>query len=108
MTTRAVHWHDGMFLRPHHFQTSARYLAHVAGRNEKWDVHFNWGLRQIEIDLDALANFRFAVRALKARLPDGTPVALPEDAVLPALDLKPAFEQSPGVTVYLAVPVLHL
>src|ERR1700722_3935838 len=108
MTTRAVHWHDGMFLRPHHFQTAGRYQDHVADRNEKWDLHFNWGLRAIEIDLDALTNFRFAVRSLKARLPDGTPVALPEDAVLPALDLKPAFEQEQRVTIFLAVPVLHL
>lgn len=108
MTTRAVHWHDGMFLRPHHYQAAARYQQHVANRNEKWDVHFNWGLRSIEIDLDALANFRFAVGSLKARLPDGTPVALPEDGVLPALDLKPAFDEQQRVTIFLAVPMLHL
>ncbi len=108
MTTRAVHWHDGMFLRPHHFQAAARYQTHVANRVEKWDVHFNWGLRGIEIDLDALANFRFNVRSLKARLPEGTPVELPEDGILPALDLKAAFEQGPRVTIYLAAPVLHL
>ncbi len=108
MTTRAVHWHEGMFIRPQHFQTAQRYWAHLVDRSEKWDVHYNWGLRAVELDLDALANYRGVVRSLCARLRDGTLIALPEDGLLPALDLKPAFEQGTSVTLYLAVPVLHL
>ena len=25
MTTRAVHWHEGMFLRPHHFNAAQQH-----------------------------------------------------------------------------------
>ena len=108
MTTRAVHWHEGMFLRPHHFQTAQRHQDHVNARSGKWDVHYNWGIRAIELDLDALANYRLVVRSLEARLRDGTPVAIPEDGLLPAVELKAAFEQHAAVTVFLAVPLLHL
>lgn len=108
MTTRAVHWHEGMFLRPHHFQTSQRHLLQSINWGEKWDLHYNWGLRTIELDLDALANFRFVTRALQARLRDGTLISIPEDGILPTLDLKPAFESASNFTVYLAVPVLNL
>src|SRR5438445_2046472 len=108
MTTRAVHWHEGMFIRPQHFQTAQRYWAHLVDRNEKWDVHYNWGLRSVELDLDALANYRGVVRSLHARLRDGTLVAVPEDGLLPELDLKTAFEGGNTATLYLGVPVLHL
>jgi type VI secretion system protein ImpJ len=104
MTTRAVHWHEGMFLRPHHLQADQRHRALLAGRGEKWDCHYNWGLRSIELDPDALANYRLVVRALLARLPDGTLVAVPDDGDLPVVDLKEEFAHERRLTVYLAVP----
>src|SRR5262249_13098405 len=108
MTVRPIHWHEGMFLRPHHLQAAQRYGAHLDNTSEKWDHHYNWGLRSIDLDLDALANHRLVVRSLRARLRDGTLVATPEDGALPALDLKPAFERANTLTVFLAVPVLQV
>jgi type VI secretion system protein ImpJ len=108
MTSRPIHWHEGMFLRPHHFQAAQRYLAHAAHVAHRWDVHHNWGLRHLDLDREGLANHRFVVRELHARLRDGTLVAIPEDGDLAALDLKPALERSGSITVYLAVPALHV
>src|SRR5262249_54897923 len=107
-TTRAVHWHEGMFIRPQHFQTAQRYWAHLVDRSEKWDLHYNWGLRSIDLDQDALGNYRGVVRSLRARLRDGTLVSVPEDGLLPDLALKAAFERGNTATMYLGVPVLHL
>lgn len=97
-----------MFLRPHHLQAAQRYAAQQSSLNAKWDLHYNWGLRALDLDRDALANYRLVIRSLKARLRDGTLLAVPEDAALPALDLHPAFDTADNVTVYLAVPTLHL
>jgi type VI secretion system protein ImpJ len=108
MSERQVDWHEGMFLVPQQFQAERRYQEHIAHRSAKCDVHHNWGVRTIEIDEIALGNHRLVVRQLRARLRDGTLVATPEDGVLPVLDLKPGFEKSNQVTVYLAVPVLRL
>ncbi|QDU95152.1 type VI secretion system baseplate subunit TssK [Lignipirellula cremea] len=108
MTAAAVHWHEGMFLRPQHFQAGQRNLAHMAARNAKWDQHYNWGLRSIEIDTDALSNYRFLVRSLQARLRDGMTVSIPDDGVLPDFDLKDAIAGKQHVTIYLAVPLLQL
>jgi type VI secretion system protein ImpJ len=108
MSFREVHWHEGMFLRPQHFQSAHRYTMAVANRSDKWNVYFNWGLRHIDLDLDALSNYRFAVRELDVRLRDGTTVSLPTDGTMPVLDLKSAFEKTNSVTVYLAAPVLNL
>ena len=97
-----------MFLRPHHFQAADRYAQHLTQRHEQWGMHYGWGLRELAIEPDALANHRFVVRTLRARLPDGSAVAVPEDGLLPALDLKTALEAGPSVTVFLALPVVNL
>jgi type VI secretion system protein ImpJ len=102
-----VHWHEGMFLRQHHFLTEHRQLVKLMQLDEKWTVHHNWGLRSIQLNTDALGNFRFAVSELKARLRDGTLVEVPEDGPLPDLDLKQAFEANRKVTIYLGVPLLQ-
>src|SRR5687768_17491531 len=108
MPLPAVHWHEGMFLRPQHFQTDQRRLSHQLSRSAKWDCHYNWGLRGLDLDLDALANYRLVVRSLKARLRDGTLVDVPEDGTLSVVDLKNAFGRENNLTVSLAVPVLQL
>jgi type VI secretion system protein ImpJ len=108
MTVRPVHWHEGMFLRPHHFQAAQRYAGHELERGTRWNLHYDWGVRALDLEHEALANHRFVVRGLRARLRDGTLVSAPEDGDLPAVDLKPAFERGPSVTVFLALPLLHL
>ena len=106
MPSGEVHWHEGMFLRQHHFLTEHRQMLRLMQLDEKWTLHHNWGLRSIGLNTDALANFRFSVTSLDARLRDGTLIEVPKDGTLPELDLKPALEGNRNVTVHLAVPVL--
>jgi type VI secretion system protein ImpJ len=97
-----------MFLRAQHFQSTERHLTQTANRRRAWTAHFGWGVRDIDIDADALLNNKLVVRTLKACLRDGTMVAVPEDGALTALDLRPAAERGSDHTVYLAVPALDL
>lgn len=111
MSVPAVHWHEGMFLRPHHFQAADRYWADQVRANGRFDVHYNWGVRAIDIDPDALKNYRFEVHRLEARLRDGTVVAADRDHPIPGLDLRPAFERLPlgdRLDIVLGVPVVQL
>src|SRR5262249_26109486 len=70
--------------------------------------HYNWGLRSLEFDRDALANYRFVVRRLEARLRDGTLVRVPESGVVAPLDLRGLLEQQSPLQISLAVPALQL
>ena len=106
MPSGEVHWHEGMFLRQHHFLTEHRWASRLMQLDGRWTLHHNWGLRSISLSTDVLGNFRFSVTALEARLRDGTLIEVPRDGSLPDLDLKPAFETNRKVTVYLGVPVL--
>jgi type VI secretion system protein ImpJ len=97
-----------MFLRPHHFQAAQRYEASQRDRAAKWDLHYNWGLRKLELNPTALANHRLVVQGLQVRLRDGTLVSLPEDADPLAIDLKGPLERDRSLKVFLAVPSLRL
>ena len=107
MAAWPVHWHEGQFLQPHHFQAADR-AAREAARRLAWSGPFNYGVREFSLDPDALLNSRLVVRALRAVFRDGTAVAVPEDAPLPAIDLKPLFRPGEPLTAWLALPVLNL
>jgi type VI secretion system protein ImpJ len=108
MTSPAVHWHEGMFLRPQHFQTAQRSWASGIATTSKWDHYYNWGLRHLKLDPDALANYRCVIRALEVRLRDGTLVVQSKNNPLPPLPLREAFERNSSLTIYLAIPHFSL
>ena len=107
MQPQPIHWHEGMFLRPQHFQLSTRHVQGHSDRGDKWNQHYNWGLRTFALDEQALGNYRFSIRALEARFRDGTQVSVPDDLTLPALDLKYALLNDGYTIVNLALPLVQ-
>lgn len=119
-----VHWHEGMFLRPQHFQAAERYWTETLENSEQWDHEYNYGLRSVQISNEAIANFQVQLTLCKARMRDGTLVSLApgsepdrvglKDAMeglqnaLVHVDLKEAFNNETALRVYLAVPKLKL
>jgi type VI secretion system protein ImpJ len=118
MRNLPVHWHEGQFLHPHHFQAADRYWTELIQTGQRWDHPYSYGIHQLRISEDALANLQFEVQSLQARMPDGTLVNLEggqepdrvdlkhdvltaENAVA---DLTHAFEKSTAIRVYLAIP----
>lgn len=109
MANHAIHWAEGLFLRPQHFQTAERNLGEQIRLSEDWNVSYSYGIRRIEIDEDALANWRLVLRTCHIRLHDGSHVRFPEDANLSPTDLpKNAFDRQDRVMVYLGIPQLKL
>lgn len=110
MNDHSVHWSEGLFISPHHFQLAERRLREEMGLAQQWHVGYAYGLRSIDIDREAISNWRVSIRSIHARLRDGTVVRFPEDSILPPLDIpKSALRSSQErVLVYLAVPRLQL
>src|ERR1051325_10897657 len=118
----AVNWYEGLFLRPHHFQAADRFWGDISQMSQQWDHPYNYGLLTIDFSREALANHQFEVRQLKARMRDGTLVALDFGQAPDRLDLKDelsnvgkaladlseAFEKEPVVRVFLGLPKLKL
>jgi type VI secretion system protein ImpJ len=103
-----VHWSEGLFLRPHHFQAADRFWSEVQHTSEQWDHPYNYGIRKLELSPDAIANYQFQVNALHARMRDGTLVAIDPGQGLDRAELREAFAAESVVRVFLAVPKLKM
>lgn len=102
-----VHWHEGMFLRPQHFQVAEQNIQQQIRDNIAWNRPYSWGLRRFRLDRDALANHRVVISELAARMRDGTLVAAPESGRLPELDLRAAMSGRQTLTLFVAIPKLE-
>jgi type VI secretion system protein ImpJ len=98
-----VIWSEGLFLRPHHFQQSLRYLeSFVEGRCLPLRSH-GWGVAELKIDHDMLRIGKFAIASARGTFPDGTPFNIPEDDPPPTpLEID---ENTRDMEVFLALPV---
>lgn len=108
MRNLPVHWFEGMFLRPQHFQAADRHWNELITTSAQWDSPYNYGLRSIEISPEALANYHVQISRCEARLRDGTLISFAGGQAPDRLELKQAFERQTEVTVYLAAPKLAL
>ncbi|MEX1233329.1 MAG: type VI secretion system baseplate subunit TssK [Planctomycetaceae bacterium] len=109
MTNFPIHWHEGQFLRPHHFQWANRYLESLIQLESRSNSIFNFGLSAIEIDEDALLNWRFSLRRCQLKTIDGTIIRHPDDVNLPPLQLnseKDFNNHQRRARIYLAIPRL--
>src|SRR5262249_19145986 len=102
-----VHWHEGMFLRPHHMQAADHHWQAALKASEDWSRPFPWGLRSVDIDRQEVRNGSLTLLRCEARFRDGTRVAIPEDGAIDPVELRSALAESGVVTAYLAVPTLE-
>src|SRR3954453_2099706 len=107
MPSRPVHWYEGMFLRPHHFQAADRHAREALRDSEDWYHPFNWGLRSIDLDEAAIGNYAVVLRACEARFKDGTKLSVPEDSTADPAELRAALTGSGSGMVSLAGPALQ-
>jgi len=108
-TVGQVHWHEGLFLQPHHLQTMSREWLDAGARERRLSWAFPYGVVECKISTDALENMLVRIDRLRAVMPSGLEVDVPGNADIPALDIKRVFQASSGAfTVSLAVPLWQL
>lgn len=113
-----VHWSEGLFLRPHHFQALERCWAEKSWASTFATDPCGYGVVSVEIDPTALANRQIQLRSCRARMRDGTIIWLEPGEEPDRLNLGSAsvametlsaalddpLQQVDAVRVYLAVP----
>jgi type VI secretion system protein ImpJ len=101
-----VNWHEGLFLQPHHLQWQQRALLERLTLERRFAWSYPYGLVESRLSGDALENLQVKFDRLLAVMPSGTVVSVPENADMPVLDIKTAFESGdPCFTVFLGVPL---
>ena len=97
-----VHWTEGLFLRPHHFQQADRYLETAIESRTRHITPYPWGFSAIEIDRDLAAQGKVALRRATGVFPDGGLFDFPAESPGPAPVEAP--ENAAGLIVWLVAP----
>ena len=100
-----VHWHEGLFLLPHHLQRLQRSLSEGRWGERRLNWAYPYGLVEARLSTDELENMRVRFDHLHAVMPSGEEIRFPRDAELPAIDIKQALESRGRFVVYLALPL---
>jgi len=103
-----IHWSEGMFLRPHHLQSSQRWLETVIRAAFDAARPFGWGFVTLRVAREPLENFVFRLDECEARLKDGTWIRIPENTDVAPLNFKELMDRGQNaVDVYLGVPQMQ-
>ncbi|MFO0698099.1 MAG: type VI secretion system baseplate subunit TssK [Nitrospira sp.] len=104
---RTVVWSEGLLLTPQHFQQWDRHLEGLIAERFRIQDPFAWGLTNLDIDHDGLANGRFTLLKCRVVLPDGLVIDIPdEDGAPPTRVFTELFHPtSESLSVFLGLPV---
>ena len=88
---RRVVWNEGMLLTPHHFQQADNYYEDLLNSRIASLTPYEWGLLDLQINRDAIANGFVEILSCSGVMPDGLSVSLPQMG--PAPDPRPVEDQ---------------
>lgn len=101
-----IHWHEGLFLQPHHLQRLQKGTIDLLGAERHLHFPYPYGIVEARLSADELESMRLRFDRLHVVMPGGVQVRFPQDALLPTMDLRQAFASTGGnFTVYLGVPL---
>ncbi|MBN2271788.1 MAG: type VI secretion system baseplate subunit TssK [Sedimentisphaerales bacterium] len=103
-----IHWCEGLFLQPHHLQAMQRSVLDKFARERRFLRNYAYGVVEAKVSDDELENMRVRFDRLRVLMPSGLEVNVPDNADLPARDIKEAFVSSGGaLTIMLGVPLWY-
>ena len=107
-TSGFVHWEEGLFLRPHHLQRMQRQVLDQIAAERRSFRPYPYGVIEASISRDELSNVLIRYDRLRAIMPSGVVVDVPNSADLPPLDIAKVFQGSTTpLQIYLGVPLWY-
>lgn len=107
-TSEEMHWHEGLFMQPHHLQMMQRHIGDRFADERALAWSYPYGVIELKLSADALESGRVRFDRLRAVMPSGLLVDMPNNADVPALDIEEMFTQSTApFTLYLGVPLWY-
>lgn len=100
-----IHWHEGLFLQPHHLQRLQKACLDSIGAERQLTWSFPYGVVEARLSQDELENMRIRFDRLRVMMPSGVEVNFPENAELPSLDIQQALAATGSAYILLGVPL---
>lgn len=103
---KLIHWNEGLFLQPQHFQIFQRQVMTAINLERNIQHAFAFGVLELRICDDSLANKRVRFDKLSAVMPSGSYVELGENLTLDVIDIRERFsKKNESFVIYLGIPV---
>jgi type VI secretion system protein ImpJ len=103
---RKIVWNEGMLLTPHHFQQWDNYYEELLNSRVRSMTPFEYGVLDLRVNNEAIANGNFQLTNCRAVLPDGLMINVPDAEAVP--DLRPVGDhfhpEKEKLGVHLAIP----
>lgn len=102
-----VIWKEGMFLQPQHFQQAERFLLNNFNAAINQHFPYAYGVTELDVDKDAVANGLIAITRCCGRLSDGVIFNIPKEDAAPAARsfVEHFSHDQQSLDVYLALPL---
>jgi len=100
-----IHWHEGLFLLPHHLQRLQKTIYEGRGEERRLAWSYPYGTVEMQLSTDDLKNRRLRFSRLHVVMPGGTVVDYPKNAALPVIDFKDALAAESTLTISLGIPL---
>ncbi|XAL98986.1 type VI secretion system baseplate subunit TssK [Phycisphaeraceae bacterium D3-23] len=101
-----VHWHEGLFLGPHHLQVMSQAVSQTVTRERTLAMPYPYGVIEAKLAPDSLENKLVRFDRLRAVMPSGLLIDTRFGADLPALNIEDAIENAAeGLIIRLALPL---
>jgi len=84
LRSNRILWGEGMFLRPQHFQQQAMFTEQMLAQVLYQTQQYPWGVRKIDLNVDALRTGQIVVNTLELGFQDGLFFSAPQNDPLPA------------------------
>jgi type VI secretion system protein ImpJ len=106
--TPEVNWAEGMFLRPQHLQHSSRYISSLIGGAIRGIQPFFWGFSRLEVDMEQLEAFTFALHSCEVVFKDTARGRAPASLEIEPREFKNQLDSGDGrLPVYLGIARLR-
>lgn len=103
-----IHWHEGLFLQPHHFQHMQRQVQEQFAEERRLARPYAYGVAEFQLSPSSLENLLVEFQRLTAVMPSGLVVDVPGNADLSAANIEEHFKASAApITLWLGVPTWH-
>ncbi|MBL0709006.1 MAG: type VI secretion system baseplate subunit TssK [Sulfurimonas sp.] len=96
---KPIYWHQGLFLKPHHFQYLQAFAQEDSLAIKESIKPYFWGLSKIDIDKKELLNKNFLLENLELVFIDGTSIKLDQNTIATARSFEDVEEDSIKVYV---------
>jgi len=92
--SRPVYWHEGLFLRPEHFQQQDLYYQHYTSGIVRMNNPYCWGVKSFTLLQSALNNQIVEVERCELVFQDGSHVICPDNAIAGRRNISGKWDES--------------